>query len=99
MAMNSPYGLPCVENCLTCHLRSNDFFCALAPESLEAFNRIKHAAVFPKGAVIFVEGQNARGIFMFCQGQAKLSVTSRNGKTFILRLVNPGQVLGLDAVV
>jgi hypothetical protein len=51
--MNSPYGLP--ADCLDCHLRSADFFCALSQESLEAFNQIKRATVLPEGAVIFVE--------------------------------------------
>jgi CRP/FNR family transcriptional regulator, cyclic AMP receptor protein len=97
--MNSPYGLPCVENCLTCHLRSENFFCALPQESLEAFNQIKHSAVFPERAVIFIEGQTPRGIFMLCQGQAKLTTTSRDGKTFILRIAKAGEALGLDAVV
>ena len=97
--MNSPYGLPCVENCLTCHLRSENFFCALPKGSLEAFNQIKHAAVYPEHAVIFVEGQTQRGIFMLCQGQAKLSITSRDGKTFILRIAKAGEVLGLHATV
>ncbi len=97
--MNSPYGLGCVDNCLTCHLRSDNFFCALPQESLAAFNQIKHATLFPEGATIFLEGQTPRGIFMLCQGQAKLSTSSRDGKTFILRLAKPGEVLGLDAVV
>jgi len=95
--MNSPYGLP--AECLTCHLRSDNFFCALSPESLAAFNQIKHAVVVPEGAVIFVEGQAPRGIFMLCQGQAKVSTTSRDGKTFILRIAKPGEVLGLHAIV
>jgi len=95
--MNSPYGLP--AECLSCHLRSDNFFCALCPESGEAFNRIKHGAVFPEGAVIFVEGQTPRGVFMLCHGQAKLSTTSRDGKTIILRIARAGEVLGLDAVV
>jgi CRP/FNR family transcriptional regulator, cyclic AMP receptor protein len=97
--MNSPYGLPCIESCLSCKLRSGNFFCALSPASLEAFNQIKHATVFPEGAVIFVEGQSPRGIFMLCQGQAKLSTTSREGKTFILRIAKTGEVLGLHAVL
>jgi CRP/FNR family transcriptional regulator, cyclic AMP receptor protein len=97
--MNSPYGLPCVKNCLTCHLRSENFFCALPPESLEAFNQIKCATVFPEGAVIFLEGQTPRGIFMLCQGQAKLSTTARNGRTFILRIAKAGEVVGLHATV
>ena len=95
--MNSPYGLP--AECLTCHLRSDNFFCALSQESLAAFNQIKHAVVVPEGAVIFVEGQAPRGIFMLCQGQAKVSTTSRDGKTFILRIAKPGEVLGLHAIV
>jgi CRP/FNR family transcriptional regulator, cyclic AMP receptor protein len=95
--MNSPYGLP--AECLTCHLRSDSFFCALSQESLKAFNQIKRGAVFPDGAVIFIEGQAPRGIFMLCQGQAKLSLTSSAGKTLILRIAKPGEVLGLDAVV
>jgi|SRR5579872_272189 len=97
--MNSPYVLPCVENCLTCHLRSDNFFCALSKESLAAFNQIKHATVFPEAAVIFMEGQTPRGIFMLCQGQAKVSTTARDGRTFILRIAKPGEVLGLHAVV
>jgi CRP/FNR family transcriptional regulator, cyclic AMP receptor protein len=95
--MNSPYGLP--TECFSCRLRPDNYFCALSQKSLEAFNQIKHAAVFPEGAVIFMEGQAARGIFMLCQGQAKLSTTSRDGKTFILRISKPGEVLGLHAVV
>jgi CRP/FNR family transcriptional regulator len=95
--MNSPYGLP--ADCVDCHLRSGDFFCALSRESLEAFNQMKHATVFPEDSVIFAEGQAPRGIFMLCQGQAKLSTTSRDGATFILRIAKPGEVLGLHAVV
>jgi CRP/FNR family transcriptional regulator, cyclic AMP receptor protein len=96
--MNSPYGLPTVE-CRNCHLRPENFFCALSKTSLEVFDQIKHAAVYPEQAVIFVQGQTARGIFMLCQGQAKLSTNSRDGKTFILRIAKAGDVLGLDATV
>lgn len=95
--MHSPYGLS--AECLACHLRSDHFFCALSRESLKAFHQIKHAAVFPEGAVIFVEGQSPRGVFLLCQGQAKLSTTSRQGKTFIQRIAKPGEVLGMHAVV
>jgi CRP/FNR family transcriptional regulator len=97
--MNSPYGVSCVENCLTCHLRSTSFFCALPKESLAVFNRIKHVTAFPARAVIFMEGQTPRGIFVLCQGQAKLSTTSRDGKVFILRIAKAGEVLGLHATV
>jgi len=96
--MNSPYGLP-VDKCLDCHLRPDNFFCALSKESLEVFNRIKHSVVYPERAVIFVEGQTPRGIFMLCQGQAKLCTNGRDGKTLILRIAKPGEALGLNATV
>jgi len=95
--MNSPYGLP--AECLDCHSRSADFFCALSQESVEALSQIKHAAAFPEDSVIFMEGQIPRGVFMLCYGQAKLSTISHDGKTLILRIAKPGEVLGLDAVV
>jgi CRP/FNR family cyclic AMP-dependent transcriptional regulator len=92
-------GLSCVESCLNCHLRSGNFFSDLSRDSIEAFNRIKHAAVFPEHAVVLVEGQTAWGIFILCQGRAKLSTTSRDGKTLIIRIAEAGEVLGLHAVI
>ena len=67
--MSSPYGLS--TECLDCHLRPDDFFCSLSEETLKAFAQIKHTAVLPEGAVIFVEGQSPSGIFMLCEGQAE----------------------------
>ena len=95
----STSGLRCVESCLTCHLRTRGFFCDLSQESIAAFDKIKHAAVFPEHAVVLVEGQSAWGIFILCQGRAKLSTTSRDGKTLIVRIAEAGEVLGLHAVV
>jgi CRP/FNR family transcriptional regulator, cyclic AMP receptor protein len=92
-------SLNCVESCLNCHLRSRNFFCDLSQHSLEAFNKVKHAAVFPEHAVVLVEGQNPCGIFVLCQGRAKLSTTSRDGKTLIVRIAEAGEILGLHAVV
>ncbi|MFI5102677.1 MAG: Crp/Fnr family transcriptional regulator [Terriglobales bacterium] len=95
----STSGLHCVESCLNCHLRSRGFFCDLSQDSIEAFNKIKHAAVFPEHSVVLVEGQSPCGIFVLCQGRAKLSTTSRDGKTLIVRIAEAGEVLGLQAVV
>jgi CRP/FNR family cyclic AMP-dependent transcriptional regulator len=92
-------GLNCVESCLTCHLRSRSFFCDLSPSSIEDFNKIKHAAVFPEHAAVLVEGQSPCGVFILCQGRVKLSTTSREGKTLIVRIAEAGEVLGLHAVV
>jgi len=92
-------GLNCVESCLDCHLRKNGFFCNLSRDLIEDFDKIKHAAVFPEHAVVLVEGQKPCGVFVLCQGRAKLSTTSRDGKTLIVRIAEAGELLGLHAVV
>jgi CRP/FNR family transcriptional regulator len=92
-------GLRCAESCFSCHLRSRNFFCSLSQDSIEAFSKIKHAALFPEHTVVLVEGQSPCGIFMLCQGRAKLSTTSREGKTLIVRIAEAGEVLGLHAVI
>ncbi len=92
-------GLNCVESCIGCRLRKRGFFCDLSPESIAAFDRIKHAAVFPEHAVVLAEGQKPCGIFILCQGRVKLSTTSREGKTLIVRIADAGEVLGLHAVM
>jgi CRP/FNR family transcriptional regulator len=97
--VGSPYGLQLVENCLICKLRSDNFFCALPNTALEAFEKIKFPTAYPRGAVLFVEGQPPRGIYMLCKGRVKLSVNSAEGKTLILKIAEPGEVLGLHACV
>ena len=97
--MSSPYGLQITENCLICKLRQTGFFCDLPKESLQDLERIKYASGYPQGAVLFVEGQSPRGVYMICGGRVKLSTTSREGKTLILRIAQGGEVLGLHATV
>lgn len=95
--MNSPYGLN--AECLACQTQPGHFFCALSTKSRRAFDQVKHASVLPKDAVIVVQGESPRGVFMLCQGQVKLSTTSHEGKSFILRIANAGEVIGMDSVV
>jgi CRP/FNR family cyclic AMP-dependent transcriptional regulator len=97
--MSSPYGLQISENCLICKLREAGFFCDLPKPSLQELEKIKYASGYPQGAVLFVEGQAPRGVYIICSGRVKLSTTSRDGKTLILRIAEGGEVLGLHATV
>jgi CRP/FNR family transcriptional regulator, cyclic AMP receptor protein len=97
--MNSPYGLQITEDCLICKLRESGFFCDLPKAALNDLERIKYASGYPQGAVLFVEGQAPRGVFIICGGRVKLSTTSRDGHTLILRISQAGEVLGLHATV
>jgi len=88
-----------VESCLTCKLRADRIFCDLPASALHAFESIKYATAYPQGAVLFVEGQVPRGIFVLCKGSVKLSINSPNGRTMIVKLADPGEVLGLSATI
>ena len=97
--MLSPYGMEIVESCLTCKLRSERIFCDLPASALQTFENIKYATAYPQGAVLFVEGQLPRGIFVLCKGSVKLSINSPSGRTMIVKLAEPGEVLGLSATI
>jgi len=97
--MLSPYGMEIVESCLTCKLRADRIFCNLPASALQIFENIKSTTAYPPGAVLFVEGQSPRGIFVLCKGSAKLSINSPGGKTMVVKLAEPGEVLGLSATM
>lgn len=96
---NSPYGLPIVEDVRQFDLGPDSFFSGLAAGTLEDLNRIKHTSSYPEGAVVLMEGQAARGIYIVCQGRVKLMTTNADGKTLIVKIAHPGEVLGLQSVV
>jgi CRP/FNR family transcriptional regulator len=94
-----PYGLEACESCFACKAKVKDGFCDLDCSALQRLEAIKSTSVYPKGSFVFVEGQTPRGIFILCRGRVKLSLGSVNGKILIRRVANPGEVIGLSAVV
>jgi len=97
--VTAPYGLEIIDDCTLCNLRSNRFFCELPKPVLQAFDAIKFSAAYPGGAVLFAAGQMPRGIHLLCRGRVKLSIGAANGKALILKIVEPGEVLGLHATI
>ncbi len=95
----TPYGLNILDNCTTCPQRGEHLFCNLSPQGGQRLNEIKSTAVYPKGAMLFIEGQQPRGVFVLCTGRVKLSTSSREGKTIITKISDSGDVLGLNAVI
>jgi len=68
-------------------------------ESLRAFDEIKLLASYPRSATLFTEGRPVRGIYILCDGRAKLTICAENGKRLTLRIAGPGEVLGLGATL
>ena len=97
--MKSPYGLNILDNCTTCSVRERHLFCNLSPSAVQRLNDITSGAVYPRAAMLFIEGQQGRGVFVLCSGKAKLSTTSREGKSIITKISEHGDVLGLNATI
>jgi CRP/FNR family transcriptional regulator, cyclic AMP receptor protein len=97
--MRAPYGLNILDNCLTCPVREEHLFCNLPSPAVQELNEIKSTAVYPKSAILFIEGQQPRGVFVLCSGRVKLSASSSEGKTLITKISDAGDVLGLNATI
>src|SRR5262249_41426444 len=89
--MKTPYGIEIIENCAECPLTNGSFFCGLPQTVRAALNQVSHKSVLPAGAILFVEGQTPRGMFIVCSGKVNLSTTSREGKTLILKSASAGE--------
>jgi CRP/FNR family cyclic AMP-dependent transcriptional regulator len=97
--MKAPYGFEIIESCVSCPHREDRLFCNLPPAAVQALSAITSPAAYPKTAMLFVEGQSPRGVFILCGGRVKLSTSSADGKSLIVRIADPGEVLGLPATI
>jgi len=95
----APYGLKVVENCVDCGARQKTMFCRMSAETMREMNLIRQTALYPQGALLFVEGEMPRGLFILCSGEAKLTAGSRQGESIILRLAESGELLGLSSLI
>jgi CRP/FNR family transcriptional regulator, cyclic AMP receptor protein len=87
------------SGCAECEYRSLRMFCNLSPEELADFDSLGTKVKVPRGALLFQEDEPSTSVAVICDGQVKLSCTSREGKTLILRIAMPGDVLGLGAAM
>jgi CRP/FNR family cyclic AMP-dependent transcriptional regulator len=71
----------------------------LNPAIAEILEHEALTTTYPTGAMLFAEGQAARGVFIVRRGRVKLSICGSDGRTLILRMVDSGCPLGVAAVV
>lgn len=88
-----------IQSCLACPAREDGLFCHLGPDALGRLNAIRQTHVYPKGTQLFAKGQEPRGLFVLCSGRVKLTTTAMSGRALIVRVAEPGEVLGLSAVL
>ncbi len=94
-----PYSLRIIENCSSCPMREKGLFCKLPQGAAAELNQQRQTHLFPRGTVLFYEGATPNGLFILCSGQVKLSIGSSSGHVINLRIVEPGEALGLNSII
>jgi CRP/FNR family transcriptional regulator, cyclic AMP receptor protein len=74
-------------------------FLDLSTDAAEMVEQATLTTTYPTGAALFSEGQMPRGVFIVRRGRVKLSVSGSDGRTLILRIAEPGDLLGAASVV
>ena len=97
--MSSRNALGTIESRPNNAFATEQTFYGLSPITLRAFERIKAESTYPKGYVLFMQGELPRHVFVVCDGQVKLSLCNGAGKTFIVRVAQAGELLGLSALI
>jgi CRP/FNR family transcriptional regulator, cyclic AMP receptor protein len=97
MPLQSANRIHC--DCEHCEYRSLRMFCNLNAEALVEFDSVGVHSEIATGAKVFDEETPVSNVYVVCHGGVKLSSTSQQGKTLILKIALPGDVLGLSAAV
>ena len=87
------------QSCLSCEFRPDRTFCDMPADTLREFDSIKSIGSYRRNTILFAEGRPVRGIYLLCDGRAKLSICAESGKRLTLRVAGPGEVLGLGAAL
>lgn len=66
---------------------------------LIAMEEVRLTSIHPRGAIVFAQGQLARGVYVLRAGRVKVSLSSAEGRTLILRVAQAGALLGVNSVV
>ena len=88
-----------MTSCINCPNAGKQGFCNLGPCSRSFLESNSIPMEYRHGNILFREGDESSAVFIICSGRVKLSATSREGRTLILRIASAGDVLGIGAAL
>ena len=87
------------RSCVECTVRGAHCFCSLNMEALRQLDRMGTQMMYGEGEQVVEEGGDPERVCVVCKGMLKLTTSSAEGRMLLLRIVGPGDVLGLAAVL
>jgi len=86
------------SDCRTCGIREMVLFADLTEHDFGLIHAPIDDLEYPTGTSLFSEGGQATGIFTLRQGMVKLVRSTVDGRHRIVRVLRPGDVVGLEAL-
>ena len=92
-------GRPSPLGCAACANRRPGWFCSLGSAVLADLELATSTISLPAQASLFSQGEDARCLYLICNGYLKLSAGRAGEREMIVRVAGPGSMLGLYAVL
>jgi CRP-like cAMP-binding protein len=86
------------SDCRSCGIRDMVLFADLNEQDFGQIHTPIDDMVFGPGGVMYAEGAQALGVFTLRQGMVKLVRSTADGRERIVRVLRPGDVIGLEAL-
>ena len=61
---------------------------------IERFEEYSVSRTFPKGTLIFSQGDESDGMFIIREGKVKVFMSDDNGKEMLIAILGPGEIVG-----
>ncbi|SDC40927.1 MULTISPECIES: Crp/Fnr family transcriptional regulator [unclassified Candidatus Frackibacter] len=87
-----------MRRCVQCSVRMNSILADLTPEELVKVEELLVDQELKKGEVLFRQNEKMHGCYIVKSGRVKLYKHSSAGQGQILRVINPGEIVGLCAL-
>ena len=88
-----------LQHCQSCRMQDHLLTQKLTPAQRQELNAASFPVTLPAGSTIFHEEAEPNGVFILRKGRAKVTMNSEEGRTVILYLASPGEMLGLSSVI
>ena len=85
--------------CEQCSSGFYEYLNCVNKEDIQYLNEQKIPALYKKGQLIFDEGHNSTGVYCLREGKIKVYKNGQDGREHITRVVLPGELLGLKALL
>jgi CRP/FNR family transcriptional regulator len=85
--------------CAACSQRKPGWFCSLGSAVLADLELLSGTISLPPQASLFTQGDEARCLYLICNGYLKLTAGRSGNREMIVRVAGPGSMLGLYAAL